>query len=269
MQFEESFMSSILLHEVKGKSEILTFNSPDKLNVLSEEMLKELSAALTKCAINQSTHVVILRSTGKAFCAGHDLKQMQKGRTHQDKGLKYFNTLFDQCSKVMLQIKNLPKPVIAEVQGVATAAGCQLVATCDIAVASEVARFGVNGVNIGLFCSTPMVALSRNIGRKKTFEMLVTGDFMTASEAREAGLVNYVTDEERLSSKTDEIAKKISDKFKRVVKIGKKAFYNQAEMSLQDAYDYTATIMAENMILDETVEGISAFIDKRTPNWKE
>ena len=262
-------MSSILLHEVKNKSEILTFNTPEKLNVLSEEMLKVLSAALSKCASNQSTHVVILRSTGKAFCAGHDLKQMQNERNNSDKGLKYFNELFNLCSKVMIQIKNLPKPVIAEVQGVATAAGCQLVATCDIAVASNIARFGVNGVNIGLFCSTPMVALSRNIGRKKTFEMLVTGDFMTASEAKESGLINHVVSENELSNKTDELASKISEKFKRVVKIGKKAFYEQAEMKLEDAYEYTSKIMAENMVLDETVEGISAFIEKRTPKWVE
>ena len=249
-------MSSILLHEVKGKSEVLTFNSPEKLNVLSEEMLDELSTALVKSDSNQSTHTVIIRSTGKAFCAGHDLKQMQKARKNPDKGLNYFNALFNQCSNVMMQIKNLSKPVIAEVQGIATAAGCQLVATCDIAVASDSARFGVNGVNIGLFCSTPMVALSRNIGRKKTFEMLVTGDFMTASEAKQAGLINHVMDEEMLSNKTNEIAEKISAKFERVVKIGKKAFYNQAEMNLKDAYD-------------ETVEGISAFIDKRAPDWIE
>ena len=169
----------------------------------------------------------------------------------------------------MMQIKNLPKPVIAEVQGVATAAGCQLVATCDIAIASDTARFGVNGVNIGLFCSTPMVALSRNIGRKKTFEMLVTGDFINAMEAKEAGLVNHVASIEKLSNKTDEIAAKICEKFKRVVKIGKKAFYHQAELNLQEAYEYTANVMAENMVLDETIEGISAFIDKRVPEWTE
>ena len=262
-------MSPILLHEVKGKREILTFNTPEKLNVLSEEMLKELSSALSKISSNTSTHVVIIRSTGKAFCAGHDLKQMQKARKNQDNGLSYFKTLFNQCSKLMIQIKNLPKPVIAEVQGIATAAGCQLVATCDIALASDTARFGVNGVNIGLFCSTPMVALSRNVGRKKTFEMLVTGDFMTALEAKDAGLINHVTTKESLSDKTNEIAEKISEKFKRVVKIGKEAFYNQVEMNIDDAYEYTAKVMANNMVLDETVEGISAFIDKRTPTWKE
>ena len=262
-------MSPILLHEVKGKTEVLTFNTPEKLNVLSEQMLKELSIALTKSAANHSTCVVILRSTGKAFCAGHDLKQMQSARSHQDNGFDYYNKLFDQCSKVMLQIKNLPKPVIAEVQGVATAAGCQLVATCDIAVASKIAKFGVNGVNIGLFCSTPMVALSRNIGRKKSFEMLVTGDFMTALEAKENGLINHVTSKQMLSDKTNEIAAKISDKFSRVVKIGKEAFYNQAEMNLKDAYHYTAKVMARNMVLGETIEGVSAFIEKRTPEWIE
>ena len=161
-------MSPILLHEVKAKTEILTFNTPEKLNVLSEEMLKDLSSALFKISSNPSTNVVILRSTGKAFCAGHDLKQMQKARKNSDNGLSYFKALFNKCSKIMMQIKNLPKPVIAEVQGIATAAGCQLVATCDIAVASDIARFGVNGVNIGLFCSTPMVALSRSVSRSLT-----------------------------------------------------------------------------------------------------
>ena len=166
-------------------------------------------------------------------------------------------------------IRDSPKPVIAEVQGIATAAGCQLVATCDIAVASKNASFGVNGVNIGLFCSTPMVALSRNISRKKTFEMLVTGDFMNAYQANEAGLINHVTEENELEDKSKEIASKIAEKFKRVVKIGKEAFYNQAEMSLEQAYDYTANVMAENMIYEETHEGISAFIEKRTPEWTE
>ena len=262
-------MSSILLHEVKGKSEILTFNNPEKLNILSEEMLEQLSAALLKSSSNPSTHVVILRSTGKAFCAGHDLKEMQEARANNDGGLDYFKSLFKKCSNIMMQIKNLPKPVIAEVQGVATAAGCQLVATCDIAVASDTARFGVNGVNIGLFCSTPMVALSRNIGRKKTFEMLVTGDFIDAMEAKEAGLVNHIASIEMLSNKTDEIAAKICEKFKRVVKIGKKAFYHQAELNLQEAYEYTANVMAENMVLGETIEGISAFIDKRAHEWTD
>ncbi|MFL2802612.1 MAG: enoyl-CoA hydratase [Paracoccaceae bacterium] len=262
-------MSDILLHEVKGKSEIITFNNPDKLNVLSDEMLGLLLNALEKASLNSKTKVVIIKSTGKAFCAGHDLKQMQNARTAQDKGISYFKDLFKRCSKIMIKINNLSKPVIAEVQGIATAAGCQLVATCDIAVASKNARFGVNGVNIGLFCSTPMVALSRNISRKKTFEMLVTGDFLNADEAKDAGLINHVTEERELSNKTNEIALKIAEKYKRVVKIGKKAFYNQAEMNLEKAYEYTANIMVENMIYEETNEGISAFIEKRIPEWSD
>ena len=262
-------MSDILLHEVKGKTEIITFNNPDKLNVLSDEMLKLLLKALDKSSLNSKTNVVIIKSTGKAFCAGHDLKQMQKARNMSDQGLKYYKDLFKRCSEVMLKINTLSKPVIAEIQGVATAAGCQLVATCDIAVASKNASFGVNGVNIGLFCSTPMVALSRNISRKKTFEMLVTGDFLSAKEAKEAGLINHVTKEKELSEKTNEIALKIAEKFKRVVKIGKEAFYNQAEMNLEKAYEYTANVMAENMIYKETNEGISAFIEKRTLKWTE
>ena len=262
-------MSDILLHEVKGKSEIITFNNPDKLNVLSDQMLGLLLKALEKASLNSKTKVVIIKSTGKAFCAGHDLKQMQNARTAQDKGISYFKDLFKRCSKIMLKINNLSKPVIAEVQGVATAAGCQLVATCDIAIASKNARFGVNGVNIGLFCSTPMVALSRNISRKKTFEMLVTGDFLNAEEAKDAGLINHITEERELSNKTNEIALKIAEKYKRVVKIGKKAFYNQAEMKLEKAYEYTANVMAENMIYEETNEGISAFIEKRIPEWSD
>ena len=262
-------MSDILLHEVKGKSEIITFNNPKKLNVLSDEMLELLLNALEKSSSNPKTKVVIIKSTGKAFCAGHDLKEMQNARINSDDGIGYFKDLFKRCSKVMLKIKNLPKPVIAEVQGIATAAGCQLVATCDIAIASKNASFGVNGVNIGLFCSTPMVALSRNIGRKKTFEMLVTGDFLTANDAKEAGLVNHVTEENELSKKTNEIAQKITEKFKRVVKIGKEAFYNQAEMNLEKAYEYTSNVMAENMIYEETKEGISAFIEKRDHKWTE
>ena len=262
-------MSDILLHEVKGKLEIITFNNPDKLNVLSDEMLGLLLKALEKASLNSKTKVVIIKSTGKAFCAGHDLKQMQNARTAQDKGISYFKDLFKRCSKIMLKINNLSKPVIAEVQGVATAAGCQLVATCDIAIASKNASFGVNGVNIGLFCSTPMVALSRNISRKKTFEMLVTGDFLNAEEAKDAGLINHITEERELSNKTNEIALKIAKKYKRVIKIGKEAFYNQAEMNLEKAYEYTANVMAENMIYEETNEGISAFIEKRIPEWSD
>ena len=265
----ESHMSAILLHEVKDKTEIITFNNPDKLNVLSEEMLELLLDALEKSSSNNETKVLIIKSTGKAFCAGHDLKQMQNYRSSVDKGLKYFKFLFNKCSEIMLKINNLNKPVIAEVQGVATAAGCQLVSTCDIAIASNKASFGVNGVNIGLFCSTPMVALSRNISRKKTFEMLVTGDFLNAYEAKDAGLINHVTDENDLSNKTNEIALKITNKFKRVVKVGKEAFYNQLEMDLKEAYRYTANVMAQNMIYEETNEGISAFIEKRTPEFTD
>ena len=258
-------MSPFLLHEVKAKSEILTLNSPSKLNVLSEAMMTELIQALGKCEINEETHAVILRATGKAFCAGHDLKEMQKAREDEDNGLQYYKKLFERCSKLMNQIRNLSKPVIAEVQGVATAAGCQLVATCDIAVASSDAKFGVNGVNIGLFCSTPMVALSRNVGRKKVFEMLVTGDFLSAVEAMELGLVNYVVNKDDLSHKSEDIAAKISEKFRRVVKIGKQAFYKQLEMTTEEAYQYTANVMAENMVMAETIEGVNAFIQKKRP----
>ena len=262
-------MNSILLHEVKDKSEILTFNTPEKLNVLSEEMLKELSATLRKCASNQSTHVVILKSTGKAFCAGHDLKQMQNERNNSDKGLKYFNELFRRCGKFMMSIKKLPQPVIASVNGIATAAGCQLVASCDLAVASSDASFGVNGVNIGLFCSTPMVALSRNVAKKHAMEMLLTGDMIDSKNAKAIGLINDHVSKDMLIEETLSIANKIASKSAMTVKMGKQAFYIQSELELSEAYKYTSKIMVENMLKEDAKEGIDAFINKRNPQWTD
>jgi enoyl-CoA hydratase/carnithine racemase len=211
--------------------------------------------------------VVILRGAGRAFCAGHDLKEMQAGRSAPDKGAAYFADLFSRCADVMQAIVTLPQPVIAEVHGIATAAGCQLVASCDLAVAAEGTRFGVNGVNIGLFCSTPMVALSRNVPAKFAFEMLTTGEFIDAGRAREIGLVNRVVPAERLAQETRALANTVADKLTSVVRIGKRAFYDQAGLPLAEAYAMTGAVMTQNMLMTDTEEGIRAFLEKRPPNW--
>ena len=260
-------MEKILIREKKNNIEILTLNDPKRLNALSEEMLSSLEMAFADISKDKEVKVVILRSSGKAFCAGHDLKQMQMARQSEDLGKKYFSNLFKRCGSMMISITKLTQPVIASVEGIATAAGCQLVATCDLAIASSDATFGVNGVNIGLFCSTPMVALSRNISKKKTFEMLITGDFLDAPSARSAGLVNSVVDPNDLNAETFKMAKKIAAKLSAAVKVGKEAFYNQNEMDLESAYNYTAEVMAENMLFNDTNEGINAFLEKRTPRW--
>ncbi|MEM7252157.1 MAG: enoyl-CoA hydratase [Pseudomonadota bacterium] len=246
----------------------LTMNNPGALNALSEGMLDALQSEFDRLRTDRSIRVVILRAAGRAFCAGHDLKEMTAGRQAEDGGKSYFQALFSTCSKMMLTIRELPQPVIAEVHGIATAAGCQLVATCDLAVAEREARFGVNGVNIGLFCSTPMVALSRNISRKKTFELLTTGDFLSADQALEAGLVNQVADANELSAATRALADKIAVKLAAAVKVGKEAYYRQLEMGLADAYAYTGEVMAENMMFRDTEEGIAAFLEKRPPDWE-
>ncbi|MBL6677134.1 MAG: enoyl-CoA hydratase, partial [Rhodobacteraceae bacterium] len=198
-----------------------------------------------------------------------DLKEMTAGRQAEDGGKAYFKTLFNRCAKMMQTIQKLPQPVIAQVHGIATAAGCQLVASCDLAVAAEGTKFGVNGVNIGLFCSTPMVALSRNIPRKQAFEMLTTGQFINAARAQDLGLINRVVSEEQLSAETRALAELLASKLGVAVKIGKEAFYNQLQMPLSEAYDYTGDVMVENMLYRDTEEGISAFIEKRDPNWTQ
>ena len=261
-------MAEILKREKNKEIEILTLNDPGKLNALSEKMLSELQKALNQIALDKKIKAVIIRANGKAFCAGHDLKQMQQARQAEDGGNSYFNWLFKTCGQLMMTISKLPQPVIAEVNGIATAAGCQLVATCDLAVATSKATFGVNGVNIGLFCSTPMVALSRNIGRKKTLEMLLTGDFISAEEAYQLGLINKVLPEEKIKLGSIELASRIATKLSRAVKIGKETFYKQNEMGIEEAYNFTAEVMAENMMFEDTNEGISAFIEKRQPIWE-
>ncbi len=261
-------MENILLREKQGPIEILTLNDPKKLNALSEEMLSKLQETFDEISTQNDVRAVILRGQGKAFCAGHDLKQMQQARQSKDGGQAYFYELFKKCGKMMLTISQMPQPVIAEVRGIATAAGCQLVATCDLAIASSNASFGVNGVNIGLFCSTPMVALSRNIGRKKTFEMLVTGEFLDPDMAMSFGLINKVVPDHKTQRETLDLAEKITKKLGQAVKIGKKAYYKQIELPIDEAYEYTAEVMATNMLFKDTDEGINAFIEKRTPSWE-
>jgi enoyl-CoA hydratase/carnithine racemase len=259
----EDRLPDILLRSDADAIATLTLNNPDRLNALSDAMLEALQAALDALAEDRSVRVVILAAAGRAFCAGHDLREMTDGRQAPDGGLGYFEALFAKCARMMMTITRLPQPVIAAVQGVATAAGCQLVATCDLAVAAEDARFGVNGVDIGLFCSTPMVALTRNIPAKRAFEMLTTGEFVIAEEARALGLVNRVVPAPELPAAARALGQRIAGKLGPVVAIGKRAFYEQAELGLADAYALTGRVMAQNMMRRDTAEGIAAFLDKR------
>ena len=247
----------------------LTMNAPERLNALSDEMLAALQDQIDALQADRSVRAVVLSGTGKAFCAGHDLKQMTAGRQAEDGGAAYFKDLFERCSAVMTGLQTLPQPVIAQAHGIATAAGCQLVASCDMAVAAEGTRFGVNGVNIGLFCSTPMVALSRNIARKHAFEMLTTGAFIDATRAAELGLVNRVVPEAMLAPAAEELAAAVAAKLGAAVKIGKEAFYRQIDMTLDEAYAYTGSVMVENLAWRDTEEGIAAFLEKRPPEWEQ
>jgi len=259
----------ILLREDHGHVAHLTMNSPKNLNALSDAMLAALMAEFERLENDRSARVVVIRGAGKAFCAGHDLKEMQAARQSPDGGKAYFADLFKRCSAMMLRLQSLPQPVIAEVHGIATAAGCQMVASCDLAIAAEGTRFGVNGVNIGLFCSTPMVALTRNIPRKFAFEMLTTGEFISAERAAELGLVNRSVPPERLAEETAALAETIAAKLDLAVKIGKRAFYEQIEMPVEAAYEYAGLVMVENMLERDTDEGITAFLEKRAPDWQE
>lgn len=245
----------------------IELTAPDKLNALSDGMLAALQAELDALKTDPDTRVVILSGAGKAFCAGHDLREMQAARQADDAGAAAWGDLFNRCAQMMQSIQALPQPVIAQVHGIATAAGCQLVATCDLAVASDTCKFGVNGVNIGLFCSTPMVALTRNINRKAAFEMLTTGRFIDAAEAQALGLINRAVPEKKLADETRKLAETIAAKLPVAVKTGKQAFYNQAQMTTADAYAYTGQIMVDNMLDANTDEGITAFLEKRSPNW--
>lgn len=247
----------------------LTLNRAQTRNALSEAMMGALQTALGKAAVENAIRVVVIAADGPAFCAGHDLKEMTASRLSADKGHAAFAALFAQCSKLMQAIVHHPKPIIAQVQGIATAAGCQLVASCDLAVASTDAKFATPGVNIGLFCSTPMVALSRNVSRKQAMEMLFTGEMISGERAREIGLINRLVAPEMLERETTALAQLIASKPRVTVKTGKEAFYRQLEMPLSEAYDFASRVMTENMLASEAEEGIGAFIEKRDPKWPE
>ncbi len=245
----------------------LTLNAPERLNALSDAMLAALQAHCDALADDRSIRVVILSGAGRAFCAGHDLREMQAGRQAPDAGAAYFADLFARCTRVMLTLQALPQPVIAQVHGIATAAGCQLVATCDMAVAAEDTRFGVNGVNIGLFCSTPMVALTRAIAPKAAFEMLTTGAFIDAPRAQSLGLINRAVPAAALAAETRALAHTVAAKLGTAVRIGKRAFYDQARMDTATAYAHAGAVMVHNMLDADTDEGIAAFLEKRAPDW--
>lgn len=253
--------------ETHGRVLRLTLADPGRLNALSDAMLAALSGELARIARDTTIKTVVLAAEGKAFCAGHDLREMQAARDAPDGGAAAFRDLFDRCARMMLAIRALPQPVIAEVQGIAVAAGCQLVATCDMAVAANTARFGVNGVNIGLFCSTPMVALTRAIPPKAAFELLTTGRLIDAPEALSLGLVNRVAGTVDLTQTTMDLAQTVAGKLGRALRIGKQAFYAQSELPEAEAYSYAGAAMVQNMLDAQTNEGIAAFLAKRPPDW--
>lgn len=247
---------------------VLTLDSPASRNALSETMIATLHKALDSIHDDASVRAVVIAANGPAYSSGHDLKELTARRADPDAGFAYFTQIMNACSAMMQAIVRLPKPVVAAVQGVATAAGCQLVATCDLAVASENAKFATPGIDIGLFCSTPMVALSRNASRKQAMEMLLTGETIDAATAREFGIVNRSVPPEYLNQTVMKYAQTIASKSPLTLKIGKEAFYEQVEMSLAEAYDYTGRVMVENMLARDAEEGIGAFIGKRSPEWK-
>ena len=252
-----------------GPVAVLTLNRPAQRNSLSDAMIAQLHGALNEIGTDRTVRAVVIAANGPAFCAGHDLKEITAHRAGPDRGRAYFAKLMNACSAMMQAIVHLPQPVVAAVQGIATAAGCQLVASCDLAVASESASFATPGVDIGLFCSTPMVALSRNVPRKQAMEMLLTGEPIAASRAREMGLVNRVVAPGTEREAAIALAQQVALKSAYTVKLGKEAFYRQAEMSLADAYRYAAEVMTQNMLARDAEEGIGAFIEKRSPTWRD
>ena len=247
----------------------LTLDDENNKNALSKAMIGELTEAINAANDNKEVKVIIIASNGNVFCSGHNLKEITAARNNNNKGESYFLKLFELCSSLMQLIVSCSKPVIAEVDGIATAAGCQLVASCDLAISSSTAKFATPGVNIGLFCSTPMVALSRNVSKKEAMKMLLTGDMIDAVEAKRISLINDYVSDDKLEESVNNLALKISKKSSMTVKIGKEAFYKQAEMSLSDAYAYTSVVMAQNTLNDDAKEGISSFIEKRDPNWQD
>jgi enoyl-CoA hydratase/carnithine racemase len=258
-----------LLREDTGNIAVLTLDRPQSRNSLSEAMLVALREELERLAADARIRAVVLAANGPAFSAGHDLKEVTAHRADPDQGRSYVRHIMESCSAVMLAILRLPQPVIAAVEATATAAGCQLVATCDLAVASSSAKFCTPGVHIGLFCSTPMVALSRNVGRKHAMEMLLTGDMISADDAYRIGLVNRVVEPGAACAEASKLARKIATKSAAVVKLGKEAFYRQLEMGVVDAYKHANEVMLKNMMARDAEEGISAFVEKRTPVWED
>ncbi len=259
----------ILLREMVGAVAVLTLNRPAARNSLSEAMIGQLHAALNEIGEAKDVRAVVIAANGPAFSAGHDLKELTARRKDADHGRAYFAQIMNACSAMMQAIVHLPKPVIAAVQGIATAAGCQLVASCDLAIASQAATFATPGIDIGLFCSTPMVALSRNVPRKQAMEMLLTGEPISAATAGDIGLINRVVPTGTERDAAIALAQKVALKSAHTVKLGKTAFYRQAEMNLADAYRYAAEVMTENMMARDAEEGICAFIEKREPKWQD
>ncbi len=257
----------LLLREETGAVLRLTMNDPARLNALSDEMIDALSIEVAEVSRRKDLRVVVISAAGKAFCAGHDLRQMQAGRLDADLGRARYAKLFATCSAMMQSLSALPQIVIAQVQGVAAAAGCQLVASCDMAVAAEGAKFGVNGVNLGLFCTTPMVALTRKVAPGVAMEMLSTGTFISAPRAREVGLVNRVAPAQNLRDETDQLAAQVAGKLGQALRLGKAAFWAQQGLTLPRAYALAGDVMVENMMDSDTAEGIAAFLEKRNPNW--
>ena len=259
----QDLQEPLLLREADGRGvTTLTLNRPNAFNALSEELLQALQQQIDAMAQDDGLRVLVIAASGKAFCAGHDLRQMRA-----QPELAYYQRLFEQCARMMMSLQKLPVPVIAKVQGVATAAGCQLVAQCDLAVAARDARFAVSGVNLGLFCATPSVPLTRNLPRKAAFEMLATGDFISAEQAQSLGLINRVADPEELDAAVQTLVDRILDKPQLALALGKQLFYRQLETGMQAAYDDAAQTMACNMMDASALEGVQAFLDKRRPNW--
>lgn len=258
-----------VLREIRGAVALLTLNRANQRNALSMAMIAELTKEIRGLAQNSEVRVIVLTGDGPAFSSGHDLKELTRHRQDEDGGRRFYVNVMTACSRLMLSVVRSPKPVIAAVNGIATAAGCQLVASCDLAVAAEDARFATPGVNIGLFCSTPMVALSRNVPRKAAMEMLLTGEMVSADHAKSIGLINRAVPADRLLDETMALAELIASKPKTTVKVGKEAFYRQAELSLDEAYGYAATVMVDNMLHAECQEGIGAFLEKRKPSWPD
>jgi len=258
----------ILLERREGSVARLVLNRPDARNALSLAMLDGLTGAVTRLGADKGVHVIVIAANGPGFCAGHDLKELTAAREKADRGRAFFERTMNSCAEAMVSIVRCSKPVIGEVHGVATAAGCQLVASCDLAVAARDARFATPGVNIGLFCSTPMVALSRNLGRKAAMRMLLTGDMVGAEEAHQLGLISDIAEASNLTETTMALATRIAEKSPATLKIGKEAFYQQVEMDLPEAYQFAANVMVMNMLEPDAEEGIGAFIEKRAPSWK-